>query len=83
MTRVHWRALTALAVAGSAQPLLADNSDEWKFELTPYLWAAGMSGSTGPKGFATDVDMSFSDIWERLDGAFILALHARKGRWTN
>ncbi len=56
--------------------------DGWKYEVTPYLWAAGMSGSTGPTGMVADVDMSFSEVVENLDGGFILHMQATKGQWN-
>jgi opacity protein-like surface antigen len=61
----------------------ADSSnDEWRFEITPYLFAAGLDGTVEMRGVPVDVDMSFSDVWERLDKAFMLYSTARKGDWV-
>ncbi len=54
----------------------------WNYELTPYLWLAGMKGDVQagrlPK---TSVDMSFSDVFKVLDFAAMATLEVRKQRW--
>ncbi len=78
--------LTLIAAMFYASPSVADDTDssndEWQFEITPYLFAAGMDGTVEMRGVPVDVDMSFSDIWERLDKAFMLYSTARKGEWV-
>jgi hypothetical protein len=56
-------------------------TDQWQFEVTPYLLAAGMDGTVGIRGHEADVDMSFSDIWDDLDGGFMGLFTAKKGPW--
>jgi hypothetical protein len=64
---------TALpAKAGSGQ-------DDWKFSGAAYLWAAGVEGTDAA---GDDIDVSFSDVLEDLDGGLMGILAARKGRWT-
>ena len=58
-----------------------NDKDKWQFEITPYLFAAGMNGTTGVGGITADVDMSFSDIAERLDSAFMFYMTAQKNDW--
>jgi hypothetical protein len=58
-----------------------NDSNAWQFELTPYLFAAGMDGTVGIRGVSADIDMSFSDIWDRLDSALMLYFSAQKGDW--
>src|SRR5271169_2195713 len=41
----------------------------WTYTATPYGWFVGLNGSTTVKGRTSDVDVSFSDIWN-------LALHS-------
>jgi len=77
----------ALIVSGLflGSPALADESkadDKWHFEITPYLFAAGMDGTSSMRGITADIDMSFNDIWERLDSAFMLYMTARKNDWV-
>ncbi len=43
--------------------------------------AASLNGDTGIGGVTTDVDMSFSDIWDKLNAGFMAAFEARKGPW--
>ena len=68
-----------------AMPVLADNENAdpsgWQFEITPYLFAAGMDGAAEMRGISASIDMSFSDIWERPDKAFMVYFTARKGDW--
>jgi len=67
-----------------AQPVLAQSgqtSDKWEFEIAPYLFASGLNGTVGMRGVEADVDMSFGDIWDRLDKAFMLLATAQKGDW--
>ena len=59
-----------------------DSNNAWQFEVTPYLFAAGMDGTVGARGVSADIDMSFSDIWERLDSAFMFYFSAQKGDWV-
>ena len=55
----------------------------WEFSISPYLWAAGISGRAGtlPGLPPADVDESFSDIWDDLRFAGMVAGAARKGRF--
>jgi len=57
-------------------------TDEWQFEVTPYLLAAGMDGTVGVRDHTADVDMSFSDIWDDLEAAFMGIFTAQKGPWS-
>lgn len=65
------------AVAGEE----AISADAWRFQVTPYVWMAGLDGSVRPfRGAPTaNVSKSFSDILQDLDVAFFLAGTARKG----
>jgi len=53
----------------------------WEFHIAPYLWAMSMDGNATVKGLEVDVDVSFSDIWDELNFAFMLEYEARKGNW--
>lgn len=56
-------------------------ADEWQFEVTPYLLAAGMDGTVGIRNHEADIDVSFSDILDDLDGGFMGLFTAKKGPW--
>jgi len=59
----------------------AAQDDQWQFEVTPYLLAAGLDGTIGVAGHKADVDASFSDILDDLEGGFMGIFEARKGPW--
>ena len=59
-----------------------EGSDQWQFEFTPYLFAAGLDGTTGVGGVTADVDASFSDILENLDSAFMMLFTAQNEDWV-
>lgn len=54
----------------------------WQFEITPYLFAAGLSGDIGINSVTADVDASFNDILNNLDSGFMALFEARKGPWS-
>jgi opacity protein-like surface antigen len=67
-------------LACAINPALA-GADGWTYEFTPYLLAAGMDGTAGVRDHEFDVDASFSDILDNLDGAFMALFTAQRGRW--
>lgn len=71
-------AAASLANAGDA------SDGEWRFQMTPYVWAAGMEGRIRPTaGLPTvEVDRSFGELLSNSDGAFFLTGSARKGDWV-
>jgi hypothetical protein len=56
--------------------------NKWQFEVTPYFWAGGMDGTAGVGNVTAGVDMGVGDILDRLDGAFMGMVEARKGDWA-
>lgn len=70
----------APAFAQAAPP--APDATGWRYALTPYLWASGLEGEASFRGLPPQpVEMSFGDIWEDLDFAFLAAFEAHNGRW--
>jgi opacity protein-like surface antigen len=60
----------------------AARGQEWQFELTPYLWIAGIDGDVGVRGSPTvSVSADFSDILKDLDFGALVLFEARKGPW--
>jgi hypothetical protein len=55
------------------------DQDGWEFGGSAYLWAAGVEGTDSA---GDEIDISFSDILEDLDGGIMGILAAQKGRWT-
>jgi hypothetical protein len=68
----------APAVAAEEKP---DEQNGWEFQVAPYMWAISMNGDATVKGQEADVDVSFSDIWDELNFAFMMEYEARKGPW--
>lgn len=53
-----------LAAGGTA---LAAAPQGWHFELTPYLWAAGLEGDATINGHEADFEKEFSDLFDMLE----------------
>ena len=71
--------LAALTPAVTAEEKPAESA--WQFHVAPYLWAISMDGNVTVKGLEADLDLSFSDIWDELNFAFMMEYEARKGNW--
>ncbi len=71
-------ATAGIALTGTAQ---AQGMDGWSFQITPYVWATGISGDITPFTGAPQVsfEASFSEVLEDLDAAFFLHGLARNG----
>ena len=75
--------VSSVAICLLALPVQAQGAaEEWRYELTPYLFAAGIEGTVGVRGVAVQADIGFSDLLENLDSGFMGLFEARKGRWT-
>lgn len=68
-----------LTTALSATAETDSDKDGWKFGGSAYLWAAGVEGTDAA---GDELDVSFSDILEDLDGGLMGIIAAQKGRWT-
>lgn len=93
--RTHQRWLTtfavmfALLVSVSALPARAEaqattpaEAEKAEFDLTVYVWGAGIQGDVGIGDLATTgVDASFYDILSNLHMAAMGAFSVRKGNW--
>jgi len=57
--------------------------DGWEFTVTPYFWAAGLSGKTSQFGLPTvNIDANFGDILNNLDFGGMLMGEARYDRYS-
>ena len=76
-------AVVMMAAPATAQTQATTTQEsQWQFEITPYLWVAGIEGDVRSGRFSSGgVEASFSDIFQDLNGAFMGAFEARKGRW--
>ena len=57
------------------------NTDKLDIQFTPYFWAAELKGDATLRGRTGSVDISFSDILDKLDIAFMGRLEAWQDRW--
>lgn len=67
--------------AGQASAQTTPASNEWKKDLTVYLFGASLNGTVGVAGKTATVEQSFSDILGNLEFAVMGAFRASKGRW--
>ena len=73
--------LLAIPAAANAQGAGAA-APGWTVELTPYLWAAGLDGTTAAGGTGSEIDTDYKFFsLDNLDFALGTAVEARKGRW--
>lgn len=72
-----------LAVSASILPATAaaQESDNWEFRVTPYLWLLSLDGTTAALGNDVDVDASFSDIFDVLNIALSVNMELSKGNF--
>ncbi len=78
--------VAALALGGGAsQATAADHEGQgWSYQITPYVWAAGLGGDITPFTGAPTVSISksFSEILKDLDAAFFISGFARRDRFV-
>jgi hypothetical protein len=72
--------VTVNVAAVSAEEKPNENGG-WEFQVVPYMWFISASGDITVKGQKADLDLSFSDIWDELNIAGMLAFEGRKNRW--
>jgi hypothetical protein len=57
-------------------------SDEWRFEVTPYIWGSGIQGTVNlNNGLAKSADMSAGNVLSNLKSGGMIAAEAHKGNW--
>jgi len=71
--------------ATSSAPVLIPAEEErqpWVFQITPFIWAAGISGRMSPfqRGETVEVNQSFSEVLRNVNLSSFTNLWARNGR---
>jgi outer membrane protein OmpA-like peptidoglycan-associated protein len=74
-------AISTLCMATSFAAF-AEENEGWKFELTPYVWAAGIEGDVKIRDHEGSVDASFSDVLDHLDMAAAFLGTAQYNSWV-
>jgi predicted porin len=70
-------ALLGLSLAGFS----ATSQAEWNYQLTPYLWASNMDGTTAVAGQDVDFTAEFSDLVQHLDAGIAANFTAKSETW--
>ena len=74
-----------LIASGSLAPAqtisTSQSGDGWRFIVVPYLWATAMNGEIAVRGNAQDVDLAFSDLFDKVDVAAQIHFEAMSPRW--
>jgi len=71
----------AYAQAPAQKPAVPD-SEKWEFGIVPYFWGTQIDSRVTVKGYDATSTTYFSDIWDNLDGAFLVHMEAMKGgKW--
>lgn len=73
-------AALGLIVAGTLT-VRAEESQGWKFEVTPYVWLAGIDGDVTVNGHKADFEKSASDLLDYLDVAGSIRIGAECNRF--
>lgn len=85
ITYRHFLAALVLAIACSAAYAETPaTADEWQFQLTPYVWLAGITGDMASDGVdlpPINPGYSFFSL-DNLDGVAFLTFGATKGQWS-
>ncbi|NMK45560.1 hypothetical protein [Achromobacter sp. Bel] len=72
--------------ASTRTPTLATSAspqEEWAFSITPYFWAAGLSGKLSQaRTPVIDIHAGFDKLFDDLDFGAMLIGDARKGRYS-
>ena len=58
----------------------AISAEPWDWEVTPYLWAAGIDGGVSAGSIDADISADFDDIVNVLQGGALLRLDGMSGR---
>ena len=57
-------------------------SDEWRFSITPYVWAPGMNSTMSFRNTEiAHADMSGSNVLSKVSAAATISAEAHKGNW--
>src|SRR4051794_14502737 len=72
----------ALWVGDAARAQDTKAGSDWGFQITPYLWLAGIGGDvTTPRGLSASFSQSIGDVLGNLDGGLMLLGEVRYRRW--
>jgi len=70
-----------LLFAVSLTSFSANSHAEWNYQLTPYLWASNMDGTSSVAGKDIDFSADFGDLVTFLDAGFAANFVAKSDTW--
>ena len=71
-----------LVQADEGRTPIAKTSDQWRFEVTPYLWAPGINSTLNYKDqYVKTADLSANNIISNLKSGAMIAGEAHYGNW--
>ncbi len=74
---VHVMVVAGILLAPVSAVIAQD--DKWRFEVTPYFWAAGVDGEATVQGRHVDIDADFDDLFDAVDAGAGLVTRAQRG----
>ena len=77
MRRLLVATLFTLLAASQAS---AQDSENWDWKITPYLWGVNIDGTMTVGRIEQDMDIGFSDIWSNLDIGGSIYTEVGKGK---
>ena len=75
------RKITFALLGISLASFSANSHAAWNYQLTPYLWASNMDGTTAVAGQEVDFTAEFSDLVSHLDAGFAANFTAKSDAW--
>jgi hypothetical protein len=75
------------SLAADAPPVFVANpypaANVWKYQITAYGWATSLNGNVGVANLQpSPVDVPFTKLIGKLEGAFMGAFYATNGQWS-
>jgi hypothetical protein len=70
-----------VVASAEATPPSPPPEPRWEVIVSPYVWAQSIDGHVTVHGVKADLDVSFRDILERLDVAFMGVVEVRYDEW--
>lgn len=67
--------------ASAQSPPPQSSTEEWQFQVVPYLWGSGLDGLVGIGNRTADIDASFADIFKHLHVAAMGLAEARRDKF--
>ncbi len=79
---MYIKRIVSFATLGILLVSLSTNAQaEWKYQVTPYLWAASLDGTTKVAGREIDFNTDFGDLISYVDAGVAARFDARSDRW--